>query len=123
MKDNKTPLIILGLVGLIGFFLFVVSSLPSTFPPLDKEFDFEGEQLTITVNITNRQTIQKLFIEATGDTEAEVLAFANIFPEDNECIIYTLPVRHQKDYGRKQLLGHEVLHCLYGRWHPGNEDY
>lgn len=120
MKDMKTPLAILGLLGL---FLLVIYYLPSSYSPLDKEFDFEGEQLTIVVNITNRQTIQEKFIEATGDTEAEVLAFANLYPEDKECVIYTLPVRHQKDYGRKQLLGHELLHCIYGRWHPGNEDY
>ena len=87
------------------------------------EYNFEGMPLTVVVNFTDYRTIQEEFSKIHGsDGVGSVSAFATLYPKDEYCIIWTQPIRHQKDSQRIELLGHEFLHCIYGRWHPGNED-
>lgn len=37
--------------------------------------------------------------------------------DTNTCHIYVAPQRHAHDEERLALIGHEVWHCRYGKWH------
>jgi len=34
------------------------------------------------------------------------------------CHVHVMRVRGQNDTDRKRTLGHEILHCVHGEWHP-----
>ena len=120
---NKAMLIVTAVIVAIVTLLFTFSR-----PTVDliKEYDFAGTEMTVTVTFANQREIQQKFkeyhegLDLPNDIRRD--GFAILYPEDKECVVYTLPVRHQGDESRIELLGHEVLHCLYGRWHPGDED-
>lgn len=51
---------------------------------------------------------------ARAEDGATLYAFAELYPP-NRCRIHILDPRI--DY-RPEWLGHELAHCVYGRWHP-----
>lgn len=50
-----------------------------------------------------------------GDAERE--GFAHWDSYAKTCTVHTLKIRHVEDEKRLAILGHEVLHCVYGRYH------
>lgn len=39
------------------------------------------------------------------------------YPDKNHCVIYIMPQRFMHDAERLALIGHELWHCRYGKWH------
>ena len=50
-----------------------------------------------------------------GDDAREGFAHWDI--NAKTCTVHTLKIRHVEDEERLAILGHEVLHCVYGRYH------
>lgn len=123
---NK-PLKTIGLIALILISIYVIANMAGSGHgrQLVKEYDFTQEELTITVTFHNStQGIREAWEKHNSEFDFDpthVSAFANLFPSLKRCDIHTLRIRGQNDRIRKQTLGHEMLHCIHGRWHPGNE--
>lgn len=49
------------------------------------------------------------------ETAGKVAAFSRLRPALNSCTIYIIDPEVQYD---PEFIGHEVTHCIYGRWHP-----
>lgn len=64
---------------------------------------------------------------AWGNTPKHVVAAAmrgsgwvgcSAFNEDTgHCVVYAVRPRHVDDRTAMAVLGHEILHCMWGRWH------
>lgn len=78
---------------------------------IQKEFDFESQPITITTYLY--RTEQELRVHYPfPDRPGKLKGFATLYPVDMECEIHVLV-----DHELETTLGHELLHCLYGRWH------
>lgn len=77
--------------------------------------DFERTKLTITVvPYDNRKTFEAA-ARSRGIKEVDLLmAFATYNPTKPECTVHI--IRPSKHYG-PQWIGHEFVHCIYGRFH------
>lgn len=112
---SKTQVgVVVAILAMIALLVFV---LQAGKVDLVKQYDLTGQEMTITITFANTQEIREKFEEING-YESDVRAFATLYPETNECVVFTRPVEHQTNIARMELLGHEVLHCLYGQWHP-----
>ena len=74
----------------------------------------------IRVIIVPMQTTRKLMEEAARlgavvDPSRKISAFSIISPTMNQCTIYMV---EPKNGLNTSLIGHELLHCIYGDWHP-----
>ena len=61
-----------------------------------------------------KSEFRKVAIEKGAWHDGTVQAFGTINPNGNSCTIYTYDatVKYQPEYW-----GHELAHCVYGRWH------
>lgn len=90
--------------------------------------DRVGEPITVTVTLyENRADLNRAYIRLTGEREyrGELWGFARwnewkgTEPEGSEytCSIHSFAPRNRDD-NAVLTLGHELLHCLYGEYHP-----
>ena len=77
-------------------------------PTITKEYNFENQELRITTILYQDREDLK---EAHPDNIYSS-GFATLYPEDKECEIHAL-----EGTDIEKTLGHELMHCLYGRWH------
>lgn len=76
---------------------------------IDKEFNREGEKLTVTVIYSNK------IEEVAWKYEKGLMGQALYSPNDNICdIIINSKISKSE---QQKTLGHEVMHCLYGDYH------
>jgi hypothetical protein len=61
-----------------------------------------------------KSEFRKVAMEKGAWNDGTVQAFGTINPDGNSCTIYTYDatVKYQPHYW-----GHELAHCVYGRWH------
>lgn len=99
MKKILSALLLVSLVNLLS----------CTDQKVNKEFNREGEELSVTVKVSD-------------DIEADAFKYHNNLmgqalysPDDNLCDIVVdskLSISEQQ-----KTLGHELMHCLYGNYH------
>lgn len=121
MNQNNKIILVTGLLLSLFILLYYLGS---TNPPqLVKEVDNEAQSMTVTVYFhdTSRTLTDKFHDLGYELDTANMKGFATLLLDTNVCEVHVLRIRHQNDYDRKRTLGHEMLHCIYGRWHPGNE--
>jgi len=104
-------------------------------PELEKPVDLEEREIVVTVTFyENQDDLIEHFFEYYDPSASsrdiqdwskdfKLLGFALTRPMEQHalnptCDIHQLEIRGQDDTERKQTLGHELLHCLYGEWHP-----
>lgn len=76
---------------------------------IDKEFNREGEQLSITTTFSENMK------RDVWKYEDGIMGQALYSPNDNVCEII---ISSKLSKGEQQkTLGHEVMHCLYGDYH------
>jgi hypothetical protein len=77
--------------------------------------EFTREQFTVTMvqYDSNREFLAAATAHGAG--VEGVQAFAVVSAREPKCAIHILRVT--KEY-RPQWLGHELAHCMHGRWHP-----
>lgn len=124
MSQNKKLYAYFAMLLVVCSYFFFVST-KITGKPLIKEYDLTGQEIVITITFHPSQgAIRNVWNQTNSHFDFDtkhLSAFANMFPEEKRCDVHTLTVRGQNDTKRIETLGHEILHCLYGRWHPGNE--
>lgn len=76
--------------------------------------DPEYTKTHLTVDLVLVDTEAELRALGPGEDGRKVMAFANLNPAHNQCTIYT--VKPSRTY-QPQWLGHELTHCIHGRWH------
>lgn len=114
----KNILLLLGiLVVSIAFAYFAGKE-----KPFDKPFNLEGQPVTVTLHFyepSQSEEFVKRYMEVMGiDRVNGVLkGFAVFYPEDSECEIHMPRIKGQRDGAGMETLGHEFLHCIYGKWH------
>jgi len=86
---------------------------------ISKEWDRTHEELQVTVKLydNNSQLINTLTERLGSPVNENTLGKAIMSPNDNICEVYALKPRRIDDQ-RTMTIGHELLHCLYGRYHP-----
>jgi len=77
----------------------------------------------VDVNVTwydTKEELNRIYqrncLRQIQDCEKSVLAFTQIWVEDEYCEIHSL-VPVNVDGGRMNILGHEFCHCLFGEFH------
>lgn len=65
------------------------------------------------VLIPNQKEFDKLQQQYAPNADG-LQAFARLFPSVNKCIIY---IKDPEWTYAPEFIGHEVTHCLFGRWH------
>ena len=87
--------------------------------------EFEQHKVTTTYKFyDNSKEVTKAYREWMGKDlhtdpfgNAKRDGFATWDQYNKTCVVHTMRVRHVEDKERLELLGHEVLHCMYGRYH------
>jgi hypothetical protein len=82
------------------------------------EWDRNHSTLIITINLyqTEDEMIKALEARLQRSVSPNQLGMAIMSPDDNVCEIYSTKPRRVDDK-RTMTLGHEFLHCVYGRYH------
>jgi hypothetical protein len=79
----------------------------------------EYEKTSLGVTIVVMDSAKDLRKEAEKYMDKEiaktVAAFGKISPDTNNCTIYIIDPSVQYE---PEFIGHELVHCMYGRWHP-----
>lgn len=73
---------------------------------------------TRIVLVRSRETLLKLAPAEAQVQGAEIQAFSLITENGRVCTIYTL---HPSVRYEPQWAGHELTHCVFGRWHPNQK--
>lgn len=82
------------------------------------EWDYTDHPITLTIHTFDTLTeMQYAVMERTGKEQPSTLqGFAIMSPDDTVCEVFVVKSKRIDDEHTKTL-GHEVLHCLYGRYH------
>lgn len=113
---------ILGFLFGCLFVLFIHGCQESFAPAIEKQVDFEQQELILSVQFYDHiKDLNNVF----DDSDNTVEGFANVSWEVDQngqainpiCNIHSLEVRGVSDYQRMETLGHELLHCIYGLYH------
>lgn len=86
-------------------------------------YRFEKETFTRTdINVkivfVKDQTEMTALLKSKGRTTAagnEVAAFSTLSLTEPRCTIYMLDPKNKYE---PEFIGHELVHCIYGDWHP-----
>jgi hypothetical protein len=86
--------------------------------PIQPEWDRTGKELRITINTyQSLSAMQQVVGDRVGSEQPQGLqGFAIMSPDDNVCEVFIVQPDRIDDK-HTLTLGHEVLHCLYGRYH------
>ena len=86
--------------------------------PVVPEWDRNHQELNITVNMYDSRTKMQAAIEERLKTkiDSNTLGKAVMSPNDNICEVFIIKPTRIDDI-HTLTLGHEVLHCVYGRYH------
>jgi hypothetical protein len=77
------------------------------------EFDRDRIEVTIVQYDTNRDFLAAATVHMAGAEGLEAFAVVNL--NSSVCEIHILRVA---THYRPEWLGHELAHCMHGRWHP-----
>ena len=100
----------------IAVALLAASFLSACFStPIHREFNREGEPLTVTVTVYKGE---RAFLKAAKKPAPGLNGEATYSPNDNRCdVIIKSTGTNLVDGVFTQSIGHEVMHCLYGDYH------
>jgi len=121
MRFNKGILA----AGLLSM-LFLTSCEPSETKGLPEDFDRSGEAIEITVIWhKSQQAVDKAYVEEFGRERNErginrlgFAVWANPSREPKWCRIHAMKPTRVKNDDKMDTLGHEMLHCMIGTFHP-----
>lgn len=114
MNDTKIPAIIALIFVMAAFLLMSCSRKDEAIVP---EWDYTGQQIQLTVHVFATIREKHRAIEARGyAVDPSLAGFAIMSPSDTVCEIFIVRPKNIDDENTLTL-GHEVLHCLYGRYH------
>jgi len=87
----------------------------------DKEYTLIDQKYTFIV-VPNKEEWDALADKYVGIPGKDLGAFSRLrlnraspTLEGSECIVY---IRDPNWMYEPEFIGHEIIHCLYGRWHP-----
>lgn len=129
--------------------IYFVSSCEKSYgPPLEDSVNLEGIPILVTtIFYDDRNVLAAEFLKNQSGGEEPSSFEVREWVEDNKldgfaslsyprsivdgdpnagtptCTIHTLRIRGQKDYDRNEVLGHEMLHCVRGNWHPPYSEF
>ena len=106
--------------------LFLTSCDPDGTKGLPEDFDRSGEVVEITVIWhPTQQAVDKAYVEEFGRARNErsinrlgFAVWANPSREPKWCRIHAMKPTRVKGDEKMETLGHELLHCMIGTFHP-----
>jgi len=95
--------------------LFSCNPAPTNFKP---EWDRNFVELQITTKLFNTEEEMKeaLKLRLNREINPKLLGMAIMSPDDTICEVYAVKPKRIDDQ-RTMTIGHEFLHCIYGRYH------
>lgn len=89
---------------------------------LNKTHDITGEYVDIRVQTFSSQRQLNKYLKRKEGDEVEGLAQwahpKGDLTKVKRCDIYVVEPRDSRDYGQMETWGHELMHCIYGSYHP-----
>lgn len=89
---------------------------------LNKTHDVTDQYIDIRVQTFPSQRQLNKFLNRKDGEEVEGLAQwahpKGDLTKVNRCDIYVVEPRDSRDYGQMETWGHELMHCIYGSYHP-----
>lgn len=106
--------------------LFLTSCDPDGTSGLPEDFDRSGEAVEITVIWhKNQEAVDKAYVEEFGRARNErsinrlgFAVWANPSNKPYWCRIHAVKPTSAKNSDKMDTLGHELLHCMIGTFHP-----
>lgn len=78
-----------------------------------KEYEMTNNKITFVISSSQQEfDAYKKQYNIEGD---EIQAFGRLRPKLRECILY---IKDPEWEWQPEFIGHEVAHCIWGRWHP-----
>lgn len=109
------------IIGAAVLLMLMVSCEPSQ-QSIDKTHDITGEYVDIRVMTFSSQRQLNKFLKRKDDEEVEGLAQwahpKGDLTKVKRCDIYVVEPNGSRDYGQMETWGHELMHCIYGSYHP-----
>lgn len=85
--------------------------------PVLKTHDWTGKDFIINVVLhPNSKAVSQAYWQRIKDDKIERDGWAG-WNAEGYCEIHAVEVTNSSQKSRKQVLGHELLHCIYGTWH------
>lgn len=86
---------------------------------INPEWDRNNQELSITIKLYDTQKEMNTALSERLGTpiDPNTLGKAIMSPNDNVCEVFSVRPKRIDDQ-KTMTLGHEVLHCVYGRYHP-----
>ena len=108
----------IGAVVLVGLLM----SCDSTDKGMNKTHDITGEYVDIRVMTFSTQRQLNKYLKRKDGEEVEGLAQwahpKGDLTKVKRCDIYVVEPNSSRDYGQMETWGHELMHCIYGSYHP-----
>lgn len=89
---------------------------------IKKTHDVTDQYIDIRVMTFETESQLNKFLKRKGGEEVEGLA-QWVHPKGDltkvkRCDIYVVEPNNSRDYGQMETWGHELMHCIYGSYHP-----
>lgn len=84
---------------------------------IEKEYE-NLSPLVEFILVKNQEEYERIFKEKFGANWSNISAFTLWNPKVGKCKIY---IKDPLWRYEPELIGHEVAHCIWGRWHRGKE--
>ena len=108
----------IGAVVLVGLLM----SCDTTDKGMTKTHDITGEYVDIRVMTFSTQRQLNKYLKRKDGEEVEGLAQwahpKGDLTKVKRCDIYVVEPNSSRDYGQMETWGHELMHCIYGSYHP-----
>ncbi len=88
---------------------------------IQKTFDRTGVEINLTVNLYKNKSEMHKHLNALGYKSLKYSnnGIAIIYKTSNNCIIFAVEPARLNDKNTT-VLGHELLHCIYGEYHQND---
>lgn len=111
------------IIGAVVLMLLMVSCEPSK-QEITKTHDITGEYVDIRVTTFQSSRALNKFLKESEFSDQEVDGLARwAHPKGDltkvkRCDIYVVEPSGSRDYSQMETWGHELMHCIYGSYHP-----
>lgn len=81
--------------------------------------EYEKQTVTVTIQVFASQDALNKYAKDNKIDVQNLAAFAKLYPSQDKCTIFVVdPSAHYEP----EFIGHEFVHCVWGRWHPKQDE-
>lgn len=110
-------------LAIVSVLLALIYTACTPSPPMAADVDRRGQPMTITVythkDVESLNAAAAAVVKASGSVALDyrVDGWSAYDASGSWCEVHVLPLRNAKDARRMEVWGHELAHCVHGRYH------